>query len=457
VQRIEKTVFVSYRRTTAPWALLIYKALRSEGYDVFIDYQGIASGAFESAIVDNIKSRAHFLALLTRSSLDKSSGSNRDWMRFEIKTAMACERNVVPVTLDGFNFGDPVLAEKITGEFDQLSHYQALRVPIELEYFDAAMDRLRAEFLNVPLEAVTHPTSTQVAELVSRSQAEADVAPAVTPEELSANQWFERGHAASDPAEKVEYYSEAIRLNPEISYAYNNRGAAYAVLGDSEAAIEDYDEAIRLDPNYAAAHCNRGLAHRDLGDFTAAIRDYTEALRLDPEFSTAYSDRGNAHRKLGDTTAAFKDYDEALRLDPENAKVYNNRGNAHSELGDITAAIKDYDEALRLNPDYAAAYTNRGLAHRKLGDTTAAIKDFDEALRLDPEFAPAYFSRGLANGNLGDITAAIEDYDEAIRLDPEQAKYYYNRSLAHSKLGDDDAADRDRKKAIELDPVFSGR
>jgi TIR domain len=42
--RIEKTVFISYRRINIPWALTIYQDLTSHGYDVFFDYLSIASG-----------------------------------------------------------------------------------------------------------------------------------------------------------------------------------------------------------------------------------------------------------------------------------------------------------------------------------------------------------------------------------------------------------------------------
>jgi TIR domain len=44
MERVEKTVFLSYRRTNFPWALNIYQNLTQHGYDVFFDYSGIASG-----------------------------------------------------------------------------------------------------------------------------------------------------------------------------------------------------------------------------------------------------------------------------------------------------------------------------------------------------------------------------------------------------------------------------
>jgi hypothetical protein len=38
MERIEKTVFLSYRRTNFSWALPIYHDLTQNGYDVFFDY-----------------------------------------------------------------------------------------------------------------------------------------------------------------------------------------------------------------------------------------------------------------------------------------------------------------------------------------------------------------------------------------------------------------------------------
>ena len=40
MERIEKTVFLSYRRTNIPWALAIFQNLTHNGFDVFIDFKG---------------------------------------------------------------------------------------------------------------------------------------------------------------------------------------------------------------------------------------------------------------------------------------------------------------------------------------------------------------------------------------------------------------------------------
>src|SRR6185369_8715269 len=120
--RIEKTVFICYRRTNIPWALAIFKELTFNGYDVFFDFTGIASGDFERVILDNIRARAHFLVLLTPSALE---GCDRpdDWLRREIETALETRRNIVPLMLEGFDFGSPGIANYLTGRMEALSRY----------------------------------------------------------------------------------------------------------------------------------------------------------------------------------------------------------------------------------------------------------------------------------------------------------------------------------------------
>jgi hypothetical protein len=170
--RIEKTAFISYRRTDVAWALNVYHNLASHGYQVFFDFKGIASGDFERVIVSNIRARAHFLVVLTPSALD---GSDRpeDWLRREIETALEARRNIVPLMFEGFDLSNRDIAKKLTGKLTALQRYNALEIPPM--YFDEAMGRLR-EWLNVPLEAVLHPLSPNVQHATEQQLQAADMA-----------------------------------------------------------------------------------------------------------------------------------------------------------------------------------------------------------------------------------------------------------------------------------------
>ena len=124
--RLEKTVFISYRRTDVYTALAVYESLKNEGYDVFFDYRSISSGDFEQIIHSNIRARAHFLLILTPTALDRCNEPG-DWLRHEIEIAMDEKRNIVPLFFKGFQFRDPAVAEMLTGKLKNLSRYNGLK------------------------------------------------------------------------------------------------------------------------------------------------------------------------------------------------------------------------------------------------------------------------------------------------------------------------------------------
>jgi hypothetical protein len=165
--RIEKTVFISYRRKDISWALAVYQYLTGQKYDVFFDYTSIPSGDFEQIIVSNIKARAHFILILTPTALDRCSEPG-DWLRREIETAIDDKRNIIPLFFDGFSFGSPSVAEKLTGTLEAIKHYNGLDIPSG--YFIEAMQRLSNRYLDVPLNAVIHPISTEVRKVVREEQ-----------------------------------------------------------------------------------------------------------------------------------------------------------------------------------------------------------------------------------------------------------------------------------------------
>jgi tetratricopeptide (TPR) repeat protein len=203
--------------------------------------------------------------------------------------------------------------------------------------------------------------------------------------------------------------------------------------GDLKGAITDYDQAIRLNSNFAFAYNNRGNARSDLGDKQGAIADYNQAIRLDPNNAIAYNNRGFARYGLGDKQGAIADYNQAIRLNPNFAIAYTNRGTARSDLGDKQGEIADYNQAIRLNPNYAIAYYNRGVVRHGLGDKHGAIADYNQAIRLNPNHVDAYYNRGLARSALGDKQGAIADYQKAAALAQSQGnKQVYE--LATSNL-----------------------
>ncbi|GAI23733.1 unnamed protein product, partial [marine sediment metagenome] len=80
--------------------------------------------------------------------------------------------------------------------------------------------------------------------------------------------------------------------DPTFAGAWNNKGTAFAELGDFDKAINYYERAIEIDPTCASAWNNKGLAFSELGDFDKKIKCYEKAIEIDPTCADAYGNLG---------------------------------------------------------------------------------------------------------------------------------------------------------------------
>jgi len=270
---------------------------------------------------------------------------------------------------------------------------------------------------------------------------------------LTAVEWFDKaivlwdGEKNSNPKKAIEYYTQAIRLDPNYSAAYNNRGATYSMLDNYNQAVADYDQAIRIDSNYAKAYNNRGITYSLLKMYEQAIADYDKAIRLDPKYATAYSNRGGTYVMLQQFGRAIADLNQAISLNSNNAKAYTNRGMAFAYIKQFDLAIADHDHAIHIDPNNSIAYSNRGGTYAMLQQFDRAIEDIDHAIHLNPNNPESYYNQGLAYANLNQLNRAITDYDKAIKLNPNYTEAYKMRGLAYLLLAKDKEGCADLEKA----------
>jgi formylglycine-generating enzyme required for sulfatase activity len=209
--RIEKTVFISYRRKDISWALAVYQYLTSQKYDVFFDFSSLSSGDFEQVIISNIRARAHFVLICTPNAFDRCNEPS-DWLRREIETAINEKRNIIPLFFDGFNFGSSSVIDKLTGKLGDVKRYNGLDVPSG--YFMEAMDRLRYRYLNIPLNAVLHPVPTEVRKVVKEEQVAANRA--LLQKKIDIEELVKPAEEQSAKQEQVQDQRESESLSPVV-------------------------------------------------------------------------------------------------------------------------------------------------------------------------------------------------------------------------------------------------
>lgn len=131
----QRRIFISYRRKGGvDTARLIHDQLKSRGYQVFIDMEGLRAGAFNQALYHEIKNSDVFLIVLTPGCLDRCRHTE-DWVRRELAYALQCGLNIVPVMKEDFLF-----PPKLPNDIAPIRSYQAVRISYDL--FDAFMDKL---------------------------------------------------------------------------------------------------------------------------------------------------------------------------------------------------------------------------------------------------------------------------------------------------------------------------
>ncbi|MBT3295337.1 MAG: tetratricopeptide repeat protein [Verrucomicrobia bacterium] len=224
------------------------------------------------------------------------------------------------------------------------------------------------------------------------------------------------------PAEAIEHYRRALRIEPKYAEAHYNWGLALTTVGRTQEAMACYQQALRLNPNHVNAHNNLGNALQALGRTREAIPHYRDALRLKPGMAEAHDNLGNALRALGRFGEAITQHEQALRIRPGWAEAHYNLGNALRAQRRFREAIATYEQALRVKPDYAEAHYNLGLALEAMGRPLEAVGHYQATVRIKPNLAVAHCRLGIIYQQSGRIAAAIRHYEQTLRLKPDFAE-----------------------------------
>jgi tetratricopeptide (TPR) repeat protein len=103
----------------------------------------------------------------------------------------------------------------------------------------------------------------------------------------------------------------------ETAVAFVNRGTLYLVRGENDKAVKDFSQAIKADPTLASAYNDRGVALSAQHRQADAIADFSQALALKAgNADQVHFNRAMAYEDAGDLKRAYLDYRKAAELNP---------------------------------------------------------------------------------------------------------------------------------------------
>jgi TolB-like protein/Tfp pilus assembly protein PilF len=217
--------------------------------------------------------------------------------------------------------------------------------------------------------------------------------------------------------EAVDYFQQAIDLDPDFSLAYVGLADAYIqrfqirgyppgeTLAKAKALI---DKALELDDRLGAAYNTLGGIEEYELDFARAETAYQRAIELNPNYASAYDWYGYLLLKhLDRPQEALVLASKAVELDPLSGERINEVGHALVRLGQFEDALVQYEKAVELAPDFALGYQNIAEYFTFVsGELDSAVQWSRKSISVDPDSPgyPAFLA--LSYLDLGDLDRA---------------------------------------------------
>ncbi len=189
-----------------------------------------------------------------------------------------------------------------------------------------------------------------------------------------------------DVRKAVEYFEQAVRLDPNYALAYAGlanaqTAAALNLSGDTheqyQKAKTAIERALAIDDNLAEAHSYLGEIKTNYDwDFPGAEREHKRAVELNPNSSAAHRMYALLLGFLGKRVESIAEIKTAIDLEP--ASVLN-----HTIYGEILFFARRYDEAItelertvEMDPEFYSPYSWLNYSYRLKGEDDKAFASF---------------------------------------------------------------------------------
>lgn len=227
-------------------------------------------------------------------------------------------------------------------------------------------------------------------------------------------------------------------------------GESYRLNNRFPEAIDYYNQAITLNPKYAPSYLGRALANMSLTPPKNDLDDLNYAIDTDPNYVEAYIQRGLYYLARKDLKSAMADLEKAAALN-DSALVEINRARILLAMGENAAAVEAAKSANEMDVTMLDDYLVLGMAYRANGQVDQSVNVLETYLKYQPDNAEALALLGAAYFSHGDYSLAEDSLVKSMRLDPNNKDGYYWLGQTYLATKENDKALTNFLKARELD------
>ena len=211
-------------------------------------------------------------------------------------------------------------------------------------------------------------------------------------------------------------------------------------------SVEYFQQAIDLDPGYALAYAELADCYLDLGGvlgffsprefYPRAKAAAMKALEIDETLAEAHSSVASIKQYYDwDQAGAEREFNRALQLNPNYAQAHRTYGTVLESLGRFEEAIAERKRAAELDPLSPAAIADVGYPFYYARRYDQAIEHYRRALELDSNFFWSHLWIGQAMVQQGRYPEAIAEINRAINLAGNQTRVIATLGHAYAVAG----------------------
>jgi len=219
---------------------------------------------------------------------------------------------------------------------------------------------------------------------------------------------------------------------------------------DIKKAIEYFQQAINIDPTYALAYAGLADAYIILGSYSLsspqeiypkAKSAALKALEIDDTLAEAYTSLAFVKYSYDwDWFGAEADYNWAIGLNPSYATAHQWYGLLLSDIGRFDEALLELKRAQELDPLSLSITTGVGIIFYYSRQYDLAIEEYRKVLNIDANFGYAHFWLAMAYIQKSLFEEAIEAYQKAVIISGGSLSYKAALGYAYAAAGKRDEA-----------------